>query len=135
MSVRIQYDHCMPTVKAVKVSKVSIASKVKACPVEQAIHVIGGKWKLLVLRSLLLNGPQGYNRLLASVTGISAKELTRNLGELTACGLVTRRPGASARTAAYELTRLGRGLMPTFKSLLKWGQRLLKGAPTNIPVR
>jgi DNA-binding HxlR family transcriptional regulator len=125
----------MPTLNAAKVNKVSIVSPVTACPVEQAIHVIGGKWKLLVLRSLLLNGPQGYNRLLASVTGISAKELTRNLGELTACGLVTRSPGVSTRTTAYELTRLGKGLMPTFKSLLKWGQRLLKGAATNIPVR
>jgi DNA-binding HxlR family transcriptional regulator len=125
----------MPTVKAVKVSQSSIASNVEACPVEQAIHVIGGKWKLLVLRSLLLNGPQGYNRLLASVTGISAKELTHNLGELTASGLVARPPGASPRTTTYELTPLGRGLMPTFNSLLKWGQRLLKGAATNIPVR
>lgn len=55
---------------------------VSSCPVERAIHVIGGKWKLLVLRSLLLGGPQRYNDLLASVTGISAKELTRNLKEL-----------------------------------------------------
>ena len=58
------------------------AAVVSACPVERAIHVIGGKWKLLLLRSLLLKGPQGYNQLLASVDGISAKELTRNLREL-----------------------------------------------------
>ena len=125
----------MPTLNAAKVNKGAMVSPVTACPVEQAIRVIGGKWKLLVLRSLLLNGPQGYNRLLASVTGISAKELTRNLGELTASGLVTRIPGASTRTTPYELTRLGKGLMPTFKSLLKWGQRLLPVAATNIPVR
>jgi len=36
----------------------------------------------VVLRSLLLNGAQRYNELLATVSGISAKELTRNLGEL-----------------------------------------------------
>src|SRR6516225_12413237 len=108
----------MATLKAAKVKK--SVSPVTACPVEQAIHVVGGKWKLLVLRSLLLNGPQGYNRLLESVTGISAKELTRNLSELTARGLVTRSASASARSAPYELTRLGKGLMPTFNSLLKW---------------
>ena len=111
------------------------SSSVKPCPVEKAIHVIGGKWKLLLLRSLLLNGPQGYNQLLASVTGISSKELTRNLGELTASGLVSRAPGASLRTAQYTLTPLGKGLMPTFKSLLTWGQKLLAGPATNIPVR
>jgi hypothetical protein len=47
---------------------------VAPCPVEQAIQVIGGKWKLLVLRSLLLNEPQRYNELLTTVTAISQKE-------------------------------------------------------------
>jgi len=46
---------------------------VTQCPVEEAIHIIGGKWKLLVLRSLLLNGPQRYNELLGTVTAISQK--------------------------------------------------------------
>jgi DNA-binding HxlR family transcriptional regulator len=91
---------------------------VVTCPVEEAIRVIGGKWKLLVLRSLLLNGPQRYNQLLKTVTGISQKELTRNLKELTSAGLVT---------GSYELTELGMGLMPTFKKLLTWG--------THLPVR
>lgn len=109
------------------------AKPIAACPVEQAIHVIGGKWKLLVLRSLLLNGPQRYNELLASVTSISAKELTRNLGELSESGLVA--PGSAEPTSRqYALTELGKGLMPTFDSLLTWGQKLLKAA-TNLPVR
>jgi DNA-binding HxlR family transcriptional regulator len=95
-----------------------MAKAVVTCPVEEAIRVIGGKWKLLVLRSLLLNGPQRYNELLKTVTGISQKELTRNLRELTSAGLVT---------GAYELTKLGKGLMPTFKKLLTWG--------THLPVR
>jgi DNA-binding HxlR family transcriptional regulator len=97
-------------------------SPVAPCPVEQAIHVIGGKWKLLLLRSLLLNGPQRYNGLLATITGISSKELTRNLAELTASGLIARDPAASE--APYALTDSGKGLMPTFQTLLAWGQRL-----------
>jgi DNA-binding HxlR family transcriptional regulator len=105
--------------------KASTAAAVTACPVEQAIHIIGGKWKLLVLRSLVLNGPQRYNELLGSVTGISAKELTRNLGELSASGLLTKGPAAPLRTPQYALTQLGKELMPTFQSLLVWGQKLL----------
>jgi len=103
------------------------------CPVEQAIQVIGGKWKLLLLRSLLLNGPQRYNELLASVTAISAKELTRNLRELTAAGLVTQAPGRLDRTTPYTLTELGESLMPIFKSMLTWGRKLLSpgnGSPS-----
>jgi len=98
---------------------------VATCPVERAIHVIGGKWKLLVLRSLLLNGPQGYNQLLLSVAGISSKELTRNLAELTACGLTERDPLTADRITPYHLTESGKALMPTFESLLLWGQRAL----------
>ena len=92
------------------------------CPVEKAINIIGGKWKMLVLRSLLLNGPQRYNDLLISVTGISPKELTRNLRELTASGLIVSR---TIRDAPYALTPLGAGLLPVFKRLLPWGRRLV----------
>ncbi len=93
------------------------------CPVERAINIIGGKWKMLVLRSLLLNGPQRYNQLLVSVAGVSPKELTRNLRELTQSCLVA--PHAS-REAPYALTPLGAGLMPVFKRLLPWGRRLIE---------
>jgi DNA-binding HxlR family transcriptional regulator len=104
------------------------SATVISCPVERAIHVIGGKWKLLLLRSLLLNGPQGYNQLLASVTGISSKELTRNLAELVVSGLIAREAGSSVRIAPYSLTESGKGLMPIFQSLLTWGQTLLPTA-------
>ena len=101
-----------------------MAKAVVECPVEEAIRIIGGKWKLLVLRSLLLNGPQRYIELLGTVTAISQKELTRNLRELTSAGLVARDSGMS-RMAAYDLTKLGKGRLPAFKKLLTWGTKLL----------
>jgi DNA-binding HxlR family transcriptional regulator len=128
----------MPITKNARSSKAPKAAPVAACPVEMAINIIGGKWKLLVLRSLILNGAQGYNQLLSSVAGISAKELTRNLGALADSGLVARAAGPVARTVLYELTSSGKGLMPTFESLLVWGQKLssLQSAEsTNISVR
>jgi DNA-binding HxlR family transcriptional regulator len=125
----------MPITKTARLKKASSAVQVAACPVEMAIKIIGGKWKLLVLRSLILNGPQGYNQLLLSVAGISAKELTRNLGALAGSGLVVRSTGATARDARYHLTETGKGLMPTFESLLVWGQSLLTSESTNISVR
>jgi DNA-binding HxlR family transcriptional regulator len=100
-----------------------MAKAVMQCPVEEAIQVIGGKWKLLILRSLLLNGPQRYNQLLGTVTAISQKELTRNLQELTNARLVAR-DSATTRIARYDLTKLGKGLMPAFKKLLIWGKKL-----------
>lgn len=104
-----------------------VSKPIPVCPVEQAIQIIGGKWKMLVLRSLLLNGPQHYNQLLTSVTGISPKELTRNLRELAHAGLIAPRPN---REAPYVLTPLGAGLLPVFKRLLPWGRRLMQANAT-----
>ncbi|HEY1498406.1 MAG TPA: helix-turn-helix domain-containing protein [Acidobacteriaceae bacterium] len=126
----------MPATRTSRSIGASSLSAIPACPVERAIHVIGGKWKLLVLRSLLLNGPQGYNELLQTVTNISSKELTRNLKELAASGLVNRTAGASPRTTTYSLTKTGMQLMPTFKALLTWGQKSLSPNPAaNLSVR
>lgn len=101
-----------------------MSGAIELCPVEAAIQIIGGKWKLLILRSLLLKGPQRYNELLSTVTAISQKELTRNLHELADAGLLAHESG-ERRTARYALTKLGEGLMPTFVSLLSWGEQLL----------
>jgi DNA-binding HxlR family transcriptional regulator len=106
-----------------------MAQVVAQCPVEEAIRIIGSKWKLLVLRSLLLNGPQRYNELLRSVTAISQKELTRNLRELSKAGLVSQCQETN-RVTRYDLTKLGKGLLPTFKRLLTWGTRLLASQRT-----
>jgi DNA-binding HxlR family transcriptional regulator len=100
-----------------------MAEVLAQCPVEAAIQIIGGKWKLLILRSLLLNGPQRYKELLATVRAVSQKELTRNLRELTHSGLVARDSGTN-QAARYDVTKLGKGLMPTFKKLLTWGTKL-----------
>ena len=99
-----------------------MAKPVVQCPVEAAIGIIGGKWKLLVLRSLLLNGPQRYSELLGTVTAISQKELTRNLRELARDGLVTQDSGTGV--ARYVLTKSGKRLMPVFRKLLAWGTHL-----------
>lgn len=105
--------------------KAASVARVTACPVELAIHIIGGKWKMLVLRSLLLDGPQRYNQLLKSAKGISPKELTRNLAELKASDLIAQPGSIELRTLPYSLTPLGEGLMPVFKSLLMWGRKLV----------
>ena len=120
----MRYDPAMPEdIRIPTATRVSEA--VIPCPVERAIHAIGGKWKLLVLRSLLLNGPQGYNGLLATVNGISSKELTRNLHELMALALVERGVGTASRIVPYALTDKGTGLMPIFGALLEWGDKAL----------
>jgi DNA-binding HxlR family transcriptional regulator len=98
-------------------------SSARECPVESAIAAIAGKWKLSILRALFLEGPLRYNQLLAAVSGLNAKELTRNLRELEYAGLVVAGPN-------YDLTEMGVSLQPVFQSLGKFGEQLRK-ARTN----
>lgn len=98
------------------------------CPLDRAIRVIGGKWKMLILRSLFVVGAQRYNSFLRTVPGISPKELTRNLGELEHAGLVTRTKceNGPADIDVYALTELGSNLHPAFKALSSFGELLAR---------
>ena len=48
------------------------------CPVATAVSLIGGKWKLLILRNLK-ERPWRFNELQRSIDGISQKVLTESL--------------------------------------------------------
>ena len=51
------------------------------CPVATAVSLIGGKWKLLILRNLK-ERPWRFNELQRSIDGISQKVLTDSLRQM-----------------------------------------------------
>ncbi len=85
------------------------------CAVQAAISLVGGKWKLTVIRTLIVDGPQRFNRLLEALASISPKVLTQNLRELEASGIV-----AHSTDRMYRLTESGKGLMPALHALGEW---------------
>lgn len=106
------------------------------CAVEGAIRLIGGKWKLLIIRELLLSGPQRYNRLLEQVVGISSKVLSQDLAALTDQGIIERREVVPrSRHVEYALTARGEMLMPIFQALGAWhaGAAERPGRPPTPP--
>ena len=56
------------------------------CPVATAVSLIGGKWKLLILRNLK-ERPWRFNELQRSIDGISQKVLTDSLRQMMSDGL------------------------------------------------
>lgn len=60
------------------------------CPVATAVSLIGGKWKLLILRNLKAR-PWRFNELRRDLDGISQKVLTDSLRQMGDDGLVYRR--------------------------------------------
>ena len=54
------------------------SNKLPECPVETTLMLIGSKWKLLIMRNLLVR-PWRFNELQKSLVGISQKVLTDSL--------------------------------------------------------
>ncbi len=92
-----------------------------ACPVATTVQLIGSKWKLLILRNLMMR-PWRFNELKRDLEGISQKVLTDSLRSMEADGLVTRTvyPEVPPRVE-YALSELGESMRPIMKSLEDWG--------------
>ena len=91
------------------------------CAVETTLRVIGGRWKVLVLRHLL-EGTQRFNALQRRLDGISPRTLAKQLRELEAEGIVQRKIyGEIPPKVEYSLTAVGRSLEPVLHAMHEWG--------------
>ena len=92
------------------------------CPVATTVSVIGSKWKLLIIRNLLVR-PWRFNELRSSLEGISQKVLTDSLRSMEADGIITRTvyPEVPPRVE-YALSELGESLRPILDAMKLWGE-------------
>lgn len=97
-----------------------------ACPVATTVQLIGSKWKLLILRNLLVH-PWRFNELKRDLEGISQKVLTDSLRSMEEDGLVTRTayPEMPPRVE-YSLSELGESMRPIIKVMETWGKEYKK---------
>ena len=91
------------------------------CPVATTVQLIGSKWKLLILRNLLVR-PWRFNELRKGLDGISQKVLTDSLRSMEDDGIITRTvyPEVPPRVE-YALSELGESMRPIIKSLEDFG--------------
>lgn len=92
-----------------------------ACPVATTVQLIGSKWKLLIIRNLLVR-PWRFNELRKDLAGISQKVLTDSLRSMEQDGIVIRRvyPEVPPRVE-YSLSELGESMRPIIQALEQWG--------------
>ncbi|MFP2906204.1 winged helix-turn-helix transcriptional regulator [Pyxidicoccus sp. 3LFB2] len=102
----------------------SSLSRTFNCPVELALEVLGGKWKVVML-ARLKERPLRYAELRRLTPRMSEKMLTQRLRELEEQGLIQRvtRPG-TGRQVVYALTKRGESARPTLQALYDWGLRI-----------
>jgi DNA-binding HxlR family transcriptional regulator len=90
------------------------------CPTRQLLDRISDKWVVLVL-SLLEDGPKRFSVLKRAIDGISQKMLSQTLRALEQDGFLTRRAFPTVPvTVEYELTALGRSLNLALAPMIEW---------------
>src|SRR3712207_751770 len=93
------------------------------CPTRRILDRIAGKWTVLIVVALQPRAKR-FGELRREVGGISQKMLTQTLRSLERDGLVLRRVKPSSPVSVeYELTRLGRSLVPVLVGLTDWADR------------
>ena len=92
------------------------------CPVAATVQLIGNKWKLLIIRNLLVR-PWRFNELQKSLDGISQKVLTDSLRSMETDGIITRTVYAEVPPRVeYALSELGESMRPILESMQAWGE-------------
>lgn len=95
------------------------------CSVETTLHIIGGRWKVLILRELL-DGVKRFNELHRALHGITQKMLTQQLREMERDGIVHREVYLQVPPKVeYSLTAIGQTLRPILEVMHDWGVRYL----------
>jgi len=106
--------------------------KIIECEVERLLAVIGGKWKVLILRELF-DGPRRHSQLRKALPGISQKVLTAQLRELELDGVLKRTDFDTKRPhVEYALTEFGermRGLILEMHQVARQSCETLKRRP------
>lgn len=92
------------------------------CPMVSFVNLIAGKWAIPILyRLILIDEPVRFSELQRAVEPITQKELTRQLRQFEARGLVHRQVFAEVPPRVeYQITTLGKSLRPTLDSLADW---------------
>lgn len=101
--------------------RLPVSRAMEVCPVEVAVSVLGGTWKLTLVKHLLV-GTRRFNELGRLVPLANTKTLTRQLRELEDDGIVQRTvyPEVPPRVE-YALTERGRSLEPIVSAMDAWG--------------
>jgi len=94
-----------------------------ACPaLSAAFELLGKRWTALVL-DVVAHRPARFCEIQRAIPGLSDRLLTERLRELSAHGLVDRAPSEGGKVV-YDLTPLGRRLVPAFNEIRSWALQL-----------
>jgi DNA-binding HxlR family transcriptional regulator len=99
------------------------------CPLSECMQLLRGAWAPNVIWYLSAQ-PRRFGELRVDIPRVSARVLSARLRELEAKGLITRTVMAtSPPSVEYELTELGRELVPALAAIVAVGRKLKEQRP------
>lgn len=94
----------------------------KALQSRDAVELLSSKWRIPILH-LLTSGALRANELQRAIPGLSPKVMTETLRGLERDGLILRRVlKAIPAHVEYELTPMGRSVIPLLRNLCHWAK-------------
>ena len=97
------------------------------CPLNYAMSLVGGKWKMQIICALNNQGRLRYNELRRKLDGISNTVLASSLKELEEAGLVERTEYLQVPVRVeYRPTERCRTLLPILEALSDWAEEDMK---------
>jgi len=101
-----------------------MAKRVPNCPVEQALGLIGGKWKGIILYHLM-DEKKRFGELKKFMPSVTQRMLTKQLRELESDGLIHREVyKVVPPKVEYSLTEKAEPVKPIIMALRDWGTTL-----------
>jgi len=89
-----------------------------------SLDVLGGKWKLMLLRylSIRLEEKITFKKIQREIEGISAKMLAKELKDMELNLLISRSViKTKPITVEYAITKYGLNVLPLAENLVQWG--------------
>src|SRR5262245_2163477 len=112
-----------------------VSSPLPACPVTTCMTLLSGAWAPNVIWYLSAH-PRRFGELRIDIPKISARVLSARLRELESKGVVARRVvPSSPPSVEYELTELGRELLPAIQAIIAVGAKLMMRSGHAEPTR
>jgi DNA-binding HxlR family transcriptional regulator len=95
------------------------------CPIASTLDIVGDKWSLLIVRTLVL-GPASYSDFLSKAERIATNILAERLSRLEEAGLIRQvQARQGSHRGSYVLTAKGAALIPALQALALWGEEHL----------
>lgn len=102
-------------------------SIIEICPVRNVIARFGNKWALLVVLVLSEHEKVRFSELCRLIPDISSRVLSGTLKTLEADAIVSRKMYTVVPPKVeYQLTEIGRSLVPIINQLTEWAQTNMK---------